>query len=82
MSTTRWHSRLRRRSPADLAEGADVAAPLHSYRSSVLAEAVIDGGLDDFACVYEQMTTYLRDGDDALEENPHWIGMLARRRTA
>ena len=62
---------------------ADVAAPLHSYRSSVLAEAeaVIDAGLDDFSRVYEQLTHYLATGAGVLEENPHWTGMLARRRT-
>lgn len=61
----------------------DVAAPLHSYRTSVLAEAeaVIDGGLDDYARVYEQVAHYLMDGGDVLEENPHWTGILARRRT-
>lgn len=66
-----------------LGEGVDVAAPLHSYRSSVLAEAeaVLDAGLDDFARVYEQLTHYLSDGADVLEGNPHWTGMLARRRT-
>ena len=62
---------------------ADVAAPLHSFRRSVLseAEAIIDGGLDDFARVYEQMTHYLATNAAVLEENPHWTGMLARRRT-
>lgn len=76
-----------RKAPDDLFDAwladADVAAPLHSYRLSVLAEAevVIDTGLDDFARVYEQMTHYLADGDDRVQENPHWTGMLARRRT-
>ena len=62
---------------------ADLAAPLHSFRTSVLAEAeaVIDGGLDDFARVYEQVTHYLATDAAVLEENPHWTGMLARRRT-
>ncbi|WP_165354204.1 glycosyltransferase domain-containing protein [Nocardioides glacieisoli] len=62
---------------------ADVAAPLHSYRASVLAEAeaVLDSGLDDFARVYEQLTHYLSVDAEALEANPHWTGMLARRRT-
>ncbi|MCF6376990.1 DUF616 domain-containing protein [Nocardioides KLBMP 9356] len=62
---------------------ADVAAPLHSFRSSVLgeAEAVLDAGLDDFARVYEQLAHYLAFDADVLEENPHWTGMLARRRT-
>lgn len=62
---------------------ADVAAPLHSYRTSVLAEAeaVLDAGLDDFSRVYEQLTHYLSEGGALLQENPHWTGMLARRRT-
>jgi len=62
---------------------ADVAAPLHSFRRSVLAEAeaVIDGGFDDFARVYEQMTHYWASDGQLLDENPHWTGMLARRRT-
>lgn len=62
---------------------ADVAAPLHAFRSSVLAEAeaVLDSGLDDFTRVYEQMATYLALDAEALEQNPHWTGMLARRRT-
>ncbi len=63
---------------------ADVAAPLHSYRLSVLAEAevVIDTGLDEFSRVYEQLTHYLSDGEEWVHENPHWTGMLARRRTS
>lgn len=62
---------------------AEVAAPLHSFRSSVLAEAeaVLDAGLDDCARVYEQLSHYLASDGDVLEENPHWTGMLARRRT-
>lgn len=61
---------------------ADVAAPLHSYRSSVLAEAevVIDSGLDEFARVYEQLAHYLDQGRVGVDDNPHWTGMLARRR--
>jgi hypothetical protein len=75
------------RAPDDLFDDwlsdADVAAPLHSYRTSVLAEAeaVIEGGLDDYARVYEQLAHQLMDDGDVLEENPHWTGMLARRRT-
>jgi hypothetical protein len=62
---------------------ADVAAPLHSYRSSVVAEAevVIDSGLDEFARVYEQLAHYLASGRGGVDDNPHWTGMLARRRT-
>ena len=60
---------------------ADVAAPLHSYRDSVLgeAEAVLNDGLDDFARVYEQITHYLALRPDLVEQNPHWNGILARR---
>ena len=63
---------------------ADVAVPLHSFRSSVLAEAeaVLDAGLDDFARVYEQLSHYLAADGEALEANPHWTGMMARRRTS
>ena len=74
------------RSPDELfdiwLEHADVAAPLHSYRASVLgeAEAVINEGLDDFARVYEQITHYLSLDPVGVEENPHWTGILARRR--
>ena len=76
----------RLRSPDELfdiwLEHADVAAPLHSYRASVLgeAEAVINEGLDDFARVYEQITHYLSLDPVGVEENPHWTGILARRR--
>ncbi len=77
-----------RQSPHELfdtwLDGVDVAAPLHSFRASILAEAeaIIDDGFDDFARVYEQMSTYLSTDPDVLEENPHWTGILARRRTA
>jgi Protein of unknown function (DUF616) len=62
---------------------AEVAAPLHAVRSSVLAEAeaVIDLGKDDLVRVYEQLAHYVRTAPAALETNPHWTGMLARRRT-
>jgi hypothetical protein len=62
---------------------ADVAAPLHSVRQSVLgeAEAVIDLGKDDQARVYEQLAAYTRSAPTTLEGNPHWTGLLARRRT-
>lgn len=66
----------------DWLEHADVAAPLHSYRNSVLgeAEAVINAGLEDFARVYEQITHYLAMHPDRVEQNPHWAGIVARRR--
>ena len=60
---------------------ADIALPLHSFRSSVLdeAEAVLDAGRDDYVRVYEQLSVYLRTAPAAVEANPHWTGMLARR---
>ena len=45
------------------------------------AEAGLDAGLDDYARVYEQLSHYLATDGDVLEENPHWTGILARRRT-
>ena len=62
---------------------ADVAAPLHSFRASVLAEAeaVLDAGRDDAVRVYEQLSTYQRHHHDRLDANPHWTGILARRTT-
>ena len=45
------------------------------------AEAVLDAGLDDFARVYEQLAHYVAVDGEVLETNPHWTGMLARRRT-
>ena len=61
---------------------ADLALPLHSYRASVVdeAEAVLELGRDDYVRVYEQMSVYARTAPAALEANPHWTGMLARRR--
>jgi len=61
---------------------ADLALPLHSYRTSVVdeAEAVLELGRDDYVRVYEQMSVYSRTAPAALEANPHWTGMLARRR--
>jgi len=63
---------------------ADLAAPLHSFHPTVLAEAeaVIDLGKDDFVRVYEQVAHYARTAAAALEQNPHWTAILARRRTA
>ena len=65
----------------DWLAGADLALPLHSYRASVVdeAEAVLELGRDDYVRVYEQMSVYARTSPDALEANPHWTGMLARR---
>ncbi len=62
---------------------ADIAAPLHSFHSTVLAEAeaIIDLGKDDYVRVYEQLSHYLRFAAAELEQNPHWTAILARRRT-
>ena len=59
-----------------------MALPLHSDRASVVdeAEAVLELGRDDYVRVYEQMSVYLRTRPASLEENPHWTGILARRR--
>jgi len=67
----------------DWLAGADVALPLHSYRESVIdeAEAVLNAGRDDYVRVYEQLSVYLRTRTTAMARNPHWTGMLARRRT-
>ena len=64
-------------------EEADVAAPLHTFYRSVLAElqASIDRGKDDHLRVFEQLAHYLPTARDVLEANPHWTALLARRRT-
>ena len=62
---------------------AHVAAPLHTFYPSVLAEAQasIDLGKDDHLRVFEQLAHYVETSPAALEANPHWTGLLARRRT-
>jgi hypothetical protein len=62
---------------------ADVAAPVHTFYPSVLAEAEasIDLGKDDHLRVFEQLAHYLRTSPAAVEANPHWTALLARRRT-
>ena len=62
---------------------AHVAAPLHTFYPSVLAEAQasIDLGQDDHLRVFEQLAHYVDTAPAALEANPHWTGLLARRRT-
>jgi hypothetical protein len=63
---------------------ADVAAPLHTLYPTALAEAEasIDLGKDDHLRVFEQLAHYVRTSPASLEANPHWTGLLARRRTA
>jgi hypothetical protein len=67
----------------DWLDGVDLAAPLHSGQASVLteAEAILDLGKDDAVRVYEQIAHYSRHAHAVLGANPHWTGMLARRRT-
>jgi hypothetical protein len=62
---------------------AQVAAPLHTFYRSVLAEAqaAIDLGKDDHLKVFEQLAHYVEFAPGALEANPHWTGLLARRRS-
>ncbi len=64
-------------------EEADVAAPAHTFHRSVLdeAQASIDLGKDDHLRVFEQMAHYVDSSPAAIEANPHWTALLARRRT-
>lgn len=61
----------------------DVAMPLHSFRESVLAEfeAVLEAERDDPARVYAQLSHYLRQEVSALDEQPFWTAIIARRHT-
>lgn len=61
----------------------DLAAPLHSFRASVIAEAeaVIDDGRDDTSVVYEQLLAYLRHHPEVMQRMPFWTAILARRRS-
>jgi hypothetical protein len=62
---------------------ADVAAPVHTFYRSLLeeAEASVERGKDDHLRVFEQLAHYLRAWPTAVEANPHWTALLARRRT-
>lgn len=62
-------------------EESHVAAPLHTYYATVLAEAQasIDLGKDDHLRVFEQLAHYLETAPGALEASQHWTGLLARR---
>ena len=64
-------------------EEADVAAPVHTFYRSVLdeAQATIDLGKDDHLRVFEQLAHYVDSSPTAIEANPHWTALLARRRT-
>jgi len=63
-------------------EDADVATPVHTFHRTVLdeAEASIDLGRDDHLRVFEQLAHYVGSSPTAVESNPHWTALLARRR--
>jgi hypothetical protein len=63
--------------------GSDVAAPVHTFYRTLLeeAEACIERGKDDHLRVFEQLAHYLRAWPQAVDANPHWTALLARRRT-
>ena len=74
------------RTPPELFVGgwladAHVAAPLHTFYATVLAEAQasIDLGKDDHLRVFEQLAHYLETAPGALAAGQHWTGLLARR---
>lgn len=68
---------------ADWLDGADIAAPLHSFRARVVDEfeAVLREERDDPGRVNEQLAHYLQSHPEVLELQPLWTAVLARRRT-
>jgi hypothetical protein len=62
---------------------ADVAIFEHSFRDRLIDEfsAVVEGGYDDPARVYEQFTYYAEERPELLDSKPLWTGMIARRKT-
>lgn len=74
-----------KRVPEDLLDewlaGADLAIPLHSFRTSVLGEfdAVATEGYDDPARVYEQLIHYQTLRPEVLTARPYWTALIARR---
>jgi hypothetical protein len=64
-------------------QDADVAAPVHTLHRTMLdeAQASIDLGKDDHLRVFEQLAHYLDTSPTAVDANPHWTALLARRRT-
>ncbi len=62
---------------------ADVAAPVHTFYRTLLeeAEASVEHGKDDHLRVFEQLAHYLHVWPAAVDANPHWTALLARRRT-
>ncbi|MBD9698165.1 DUF616 domain-containing protein [Flavimobilis sp. GY10621] len=65
----------------DWLSNADIGMPLHSFRDSVFSEfeAVLDAELDDPGRVYGQLAHYLRQIESALDEQPLWTALIARR---
>jgi hypothetical protein len=67
----------------DWLDEADVAAPVHTLYRTVLeeAEASVDLARDDHLRVFEQLAHYVGASSTAVDTNPHWTALLARRRT-
>jgi hypothetical protein len=68
---------------AEWLDGADFAAPLHSFRARVVDEfeQVLHDERDDPGRVNEQLSHYLQCCPEILELEPLWTALLARRRT-
>ena len=66
---------------AELLDDADIAVFEHSFRDLVVDEfdAVVYGGYDEPARVYEQLLHYAETHPDILNERPLWTGFFARR---
>jgi len=66
---------------AEWLQDADVAVPLHSFRTTLMDEfnAVAAHALDDTSRIYEQLVHYAATDPLALEQQPHWCGIVARR---
>jgi hypothetical protein len=64
-------------------DGADVAAPRHSFRADVVSEfeMVLLAGLDESSRLYEQLTHYAVTDPERLQGPVPWTGILARRHT-
>lgn len=79
------NSVLLKEKPEDLIEkymqNADIAAPRHSHRLSVLDEFVLvaQEGLDDPARIFEQLNHYQMLEQDVLGAIPYWTAILMRR---
>jgi hypothetical protein len=64
----------------ELAPGASVALPAHSFRATLRGEfaAVIEQKLDDPALVAAQLSAYDEAFQDVLARRPLWTGMMLR----